>query len=308
MRDTRIDEARAAFQRADEDLARKQSRLAVTKEKLLAASLEAANIDRRIEQFASSGDDPSAAAHLIDEQARAKNIALLLEQADAYLESEVAKGKVAMVEAENAYTAAQATAFAGQLDEQVRSFLKANAATFQKLTALMRTASIFSYLADGDSLQASEAQAVRHVEQLLDHVLPKIARELWSDDDRFREGCLPTKAQTNGALIRSAHVTDHERQLARTRGYTALLPDEATEDDDFDLAFAMDSLNRALNSVEVCREQAASYTERLKAHPEDANLRNGFDEQTAAVERYENIAAHWRQKIDAYRSSPGVRG
>jgi hypothetical protein len=301
MRDTKIDAAKAAFQRADEDLARKQARLAATKEKLLAASLEAANIDRRIEQFASSGDDPSAAAHLIDEQARARNIALLLEQADAYLESEVAKAKVAVVEAENAHTAAQATAFGSQLDEQVRSFLKASAPTLQKLTAAMRTASIFSNLADGDSLQASEAQAARHVEQLLDHVLPQIARELWSDDDRFREGCLPTKVQTNG-VIRSAHVTDHERQLARTRGYTGLMPDEVTDDDDFDRAFAMDSLNRAINSAAICRDQAKAYADRLRAHPDDANLQGGFDEQTAAADRYDGIAAHWRQKIDAHKT------
>jgi hypothetical protein len=310
MRETRIDETKKAIQRADEDLARKQARLAETKEKLLAASLEAANIDRRIENFAASGDDPTAAAHLIDEQARARNIALLLEQADAYLESEVAKAKVGVVDAETAYTRAQATALDSQLNEQVIAFLKANAATFQKLTGLMRMASIFSYLADGDSLQSSEGRAVRHVEQLLDYVLPKVASELWGEDDRFREGCLPTKATTNGVLIRSAHITDAERRLARTHGYAALLPDEVQDDDDdFGLAFAMDSLNRAQNSIELCRGQANYYAERLKVHPEDANLKNGFEEQTAAAERYTSIAANWRQKIEAHRTKvPDMRG
>lgn len=296
MRNVKLDELSADFKRAEQELERLTARHADTKQKLLKAGMDVSAIESKIEAFARSVDaDPGAAAHLISDQERAQRIALLLEQAESFLETEVAKAKAGIASIEVDIAKAHAAQQNELLDKRVIEFLKANAATFQALVQTASLGTFFGNVAEGKPVTNARDESHRHVEELFRYIFPPAVSALWADDQPFRSRCVPDAKQAT--VVRSSLLTDAERHTIRTRGYAALLPQNEPDEPAFDFQFAIQSRREAVQAAEHHRSRAETYRERAAQNPNDADLARYAEEHDEQAARYQGIADTWDRKI-----------
>jgi len=299
----KFDDAIAAFRTADQNLGRIQTRLTDTHAKLLQAGMDVAAIDRKIEEFAQSTDaDPTSAAHLIGQQERARNVALLLEQAEDFLERKVSEAKVAVASAERACAQVQADFHRGELDTQLEAFLQSNASQFQRLVQTLHLAGMFAQVAEGKSAEAARNTAPRHVEALVLYALPDAVKDLWANDERFRAGCVPTKFTPISSVVASEHVSHTERLQARIHGHIdapSSVDDEGSEED-WNPAFAQQSSLNAAESARHHRAQVEHYRDRLAQRPGDQSIKDSIDTHTREAARFEAIVKRWAELIEQH--------
>lgn len=298
MRDPRLDAARARFDAAEKHLDRMHQRLADTSQKLLKAGMDLAAIDRQIESFATSVDaDPASAAHLVGERETARNVALLLEQAEAFLESEAAKAKGAVIDAENACRAAQLAAVQEQIDSAKRELVRANAKAVQRLLKLMNTAAA---LGTDDGLAGK-----LHPEHLFGHVLVDAVKELWPETDSSRAAFFPDQDELSELAVSSAKVSNDERSRYRSGGLNALMPDDIDPPtvEEFDVADAVRRAQHAEAAVRTNRDLLAEAEHSLRIHPGSPSAQKRIDELKAEIDRGEQVVATWNRRVSDYQAN-----
>lgn len=299
MRDTRLESATATFKQAEGKLARLQDKLADTSAKLLQAGIEVSSIDRKIEAFATSVDvNPSSASHLVGQRENARNVALLLEQAETFLESEVAKAKGEVIAAENAILKVQKEVVAAEVAGLKVAFVRENAKSIQRIA---RLANLGLQLQEFEVSGRPDMAGAVYPEILLGPYFKEQSAHACADET-FRKGCFPSELDRAGAIMRSSAVADSERTRFRTGGYKALLPEDAELEPPYDFAGAQRRIANARSTLEYHRNQHEHFARRAEAHPGDEELVTTRDEQKAAVARWEANIARMEAELASHRA------
>jgi hypothetical protein len=301
VRDTRQTDVLAAFKGAEANLDRLQTQLGKTAQKLLQAGMDVAAIDKQIEAFATDTNaDPSSAAHLVGERETARNVALLLEQAEAFLEGEVAKAKAGVIDAENACRAAQRATLQQQADAARQELLRAMAKNVQRLLRLINT------INEVDAIDQPGGMVGRvHPEHLFGPLLQDMVKAVWPETESARDPLFPSPSEISAIDTRSSKVTDDERKRWRTGGHAALLPDdiEPAVNDDFDFPTAIRRLEEGRDQIAHHRSQVEHYTQKARTHPGDPNNTSYIERHTAEVERWERNVENMESTISARRQA-----
>jgi hypothetical protein len=305
MKTTAFDDAFGRFKTAEGKVAALAARHAGATSKLLQARMDAAEVERRLESFASNPEQSVDPGDLVAQQLKLDALVNLLERAIGHVETELARAKAETVMAEAACVSAQKDYHRVQLDQLCDEFLRTNTAALQKLTDAAYRASLF-FQADGADYNAARFRAVRDVTAVFEDILPEYLQRMHPPGSNLREACAPAaKGKPIAEIVQSSLITAAERadaSMALVHGIdraTRVLIPQQPDEPVLDTAFAYQSARDAAASAEHHRQRAAHYRSRLAQRPGDESIQASITQHEREAERYDGIVRGWDEQLQA---------